>query len=269
MGTSADLLKSIELPVMPEVGLALIRTLDDENTSAARVQELIAKDPALTVRLIALANSAAFGLPRKVATLDTAMQLVGLSRIRTMALSACLHNAFSLPDGMSRTAFWRYSMACAGYAQWLAGDPHLDLDAQRAWLSAMMLRLGEIMIGHARPQALAQCEAPGLRSAERWALERELVGIDEGGVTAEIARRWNFPSDIVRVLREAGNPLATTPLTPLAGVLHLAGMLADTVDADATAIDGLPVRVMDTLGLKYGWMQSTFPDAQGFVNITA
>jgi HD-like signal output (HDOD) protein len=254
---------------MPEVGLALIRTLDNENVEAAEVQALIARDPALTVRLIALANSASFGLPRKVATLDSAMQLVGMSRIRTMALSACLHNAFSLPAGIDGTDFWRYSAACAGYAQWLAGEPQADMDTQKAWLSGMMLRLGEATLGHARPAALARFEQPGQTSAMRWDLQRELVGVDEAAVTAEIARRWNFPPDIILGLRLAGRPLAADPRNRLAGILHLAGLLADVPDADAKALDALPVAVMDALGLRFGWMQSTFPDAGGFVGIAA
>ena len=112
----SDLFKSLELPVMPEVGLALITTLDDDDTPVARIQALISQDPALTAKLLALANSAAFGLPRKVATLDIALSLVGVSKVRALALSACLHNAFSVPEGINGPAFWRYSTACAGYA---------------------------------------------------------------------------------------------------------------------------------------------------------
>ena len=56
------LFTSIALPVMPEVGLALINTLDDEDTPPSKIQALIAQDPALSAKLLALANSAAFGL---------------------------------------------------------------------------------------------------------------------------------------------------------------------------------------------------------------
>ena len=134
-----------------------------------RLVDEIRQDPTLAAKLLALANSAAFGLPRKVDNLDNAMRLVGLSRIRTLALSACLHNAFSMPDGIDGTDFWRYSMDCAGYAQWLAGglDDKLDVDNQRAWLIGLMLRLGELLIANARPETIEAIEkapcAPGER----------------------------------------------------------------------------------------------------------
>jgi HD-like signal output (HDOD) protein len=263
------LFKTVALPVTPEVGLALIATLDDGETPMSKIQGLIAQDPVLTVKLLALANSAAFGLPRKVASLDTAMSLVGLSKIRTLALSACLHNAFSVPEGIDSTTFWRYSMDCAGYAQWLCGglDEDLEVDRQKAWLAGLMLRLGELIIGQAVPAALAQIEARPSAPGARWEREKALAGFDEGEVTAELARRWNFPSDVVHALLCASDPLIENPITPLAGVLHLAGRLADLPDAGAMAIDQLPVPVMAALALKYGWMKTDFPDTGRFVDI--
>jgi len=265
----ADLFKSVALPVMPEVGLALITTLDEPNTTLARVQALIGQDPALTAKLLALANSAAFGLPRKVADLDSAMKLVGLGKIRTLALSACLHNAFSFPAGIDSAGFWRYSMDCAGYAQWLATglDDGLDVDSQSAWLVGLMLRLGELIIGSARPELVEQIEKSPCAPGERWTRERQLAGFDEGEVTAELARRWSFPRHIVHALLLATNPRIEPPIAALAGVVHLASLLADQPDANAGAIDTLPVPVMGALALKYGWLQSNFPDPATFMNI--
>jgi len=266
MSDISALFKSVALPVMPEIGLALITTLDDDDAPASKIHGLIAQDPTLTAKLLALANSAAFGLPRTVDTLDSALSLVGLSKVRALALSACLHNAFSMPEGIDGTVFWRYAVRCAGYAQWLAGG--VDEDRQRAWLTGLMLRLGELIIAHAMPQAVAAIEAAPCKPGERWERERTACGFDEGEVTAELARRWNFPKTIVRALVLASDPLATKPLLPLAGVLHLAGRLADLPGEDAQAIESLPVPVMAALELKYGWMKSDFPDSSAFLSLS-
>lgn len=259
------LFKSVALPVMPEVGLALINTLDDDNTPVSRINALISHDPTLTAKLLALANSAAFGLPRKVATLDAALNLVGLSKVRALALSACLHNAFSMPVGIDSANFWRYAVHCAGYAQWLADG--VQEDRQRAWLTGLMLRLGELIISSAHPEAVSGIEAQPCKPGERWVRERQVTGFDEGEVTAELARRWNFPNSIVHALLLASDPLAGKPLVPLAGVLHLAGRLADLPSPNADGIDTLPVPVMAALQLKYGWMKTDFPDSSKFVSL--
>jgi len=269
MSDIADLFKSVALPVMPEVGLALINTLDQPRASLDRIQSLIAQDPTLSAKLLALANSAAFGLPRRVDNLGHAVQMVGLSRIRTLALSACLHNAFTMPDGIDSAEFWRYSTDCAGYSQWLATglDDRLDIDSHRAWLVGLMLRLGELIIAHAEPDSVATIEQQPCGPGDRWKREYAAVGFDEAEVTAELARRWNFPSGFVHALLMASSPLTEKPIAPLAGVVHLGSLLADLPEANADAIETLPVPVMDALGLKYGWLKSTFPDPASFINI--
>ena len=270
MSDIADLFKSIALPVMPEVGMALINTLDQPKTSLEKIHSLIAQDPTLSAKLLALANSAAFGLPRKVDSLDHALKLVGMSRIRTLALSACLHNAFSMPEGIDSTDFWRYSTDCAGYAQWFATglDGKHRIDGNSAWLVGLMLRLGELIIADAQPESVAIIEKLPCAPGERWQREHACVGFDEAEVTAELARRWNFPSDYVHALLLASAPLAEKPITPLAAVVHLGSLLADQPDATADAIETLPVPVMDALGLKYGWMKANFPQPASFINLS-
>lgn len=265
----ADLMKSVALPVMPEVGLALIGTLDAPKTTLDTIRTLIARDPTLSAKLLALANSAAFGLSRKVDNLDHAVKLVGLSRIRTLALSACLHNAFSLPDGIDSATFWRYCTDCAGYAQWLSNglDARHDVDAQRAWLLGLMVRLGELIIVQAHPRSVESIEQLPCAPGQRWERERELAGFDEAEVTAELARQWNFPADFVHALLMVSAPMTEQPISPLAGVVHLASLLADQPGAGSDVIETLPVPVMTALALKYGWMKSAFPDAADFVGI--
>ncbi len=269
MADIKDLFKAISLPVMPEVGLALIHTLDDPKTSLTRIHELISQDPTLTAKLLALANSASFGLSGKVANLHHALQLVGISKIRTLALSACLHNAFSMPEGIDSTDFWRYSMDCAGYAQWLGqglSDSH-GVDSQNAWLVGLMLRLGELIIAQAHPNQAAQIEKSPCAPGERWARERALTGFDEAAVTAELAGLWQFPRAIVHGLLLASDPLVESPIAPLAGIAHLASLLADQADANADSIETLPVQVMDALELKFGWLKADFPSPSSFISM--
>ena len=150
-------LKVVKWPVMPEVGQALINTLNDEDADTYTVCRIIAKDPALTATLLRMANSAMFGLSGTVDTLERAVNVVGMSQVRSRALSICIAQNCAMPVGINRTEFWQFCMLCAGYAQWLA--ELCDVDDQDAWLCGMMLRLGEINLGQVRPAALPQVEA--------------------------------------------------------------------------------------------------------------
>jgi len=259
--------QSVKLPVMPEVAHALIRTLHEEDVSIAQVRDLIAKDPVLTAKLLRAANSAAMGLRREISTLDAAIAMVGMAQVRTLALTACMNVAFPVVSGLDRTEFWHNSMACAGYAHWLAGG--VGIDGQEAWLTGMMLRLGELLIIQTRPETLALIERQPQLPGERWSREQQALGFTEAQVTAELAHRWHFPAHIVRGLNTASNPLGTQPLCQLGGVVHLASRLADMAFGEPEVVDALPQEVIAALDLNLDWMRSKLPARDSFFDISA
>lgn len=256
---------TVKLPTISEVGQGLIRTLEDEDATVSAVRNLIAKDPALSAKLLRLANSAQFGLARSVSSLDEAVSLVGMSKVRTLALAACLGDAFPKLPGLNPADFWRGSMACAGQAQWLAGV--VGADGPQAWLTGMMLRLGELLIGQADPVTLQEIEKLPQLPGVRWEREKRLVGHTEGQITGELARRWNFPKDIVYALRASADPLAEKPFQRLAAIIHLAGILADAQTSGASVADSVPADVAQALMLEPQWLADHLPGADTFISV--
>lgn len=257
---------TVKLPSMPEVAHQLIRTLRDDDAGVREVGLIIGKDPALTAKLLRLANSAQFGLPRGVGSIDDAIQMVGMTKVRSLSLSVCLSDAFPMAPGLDAKGFWKSSVACAGYAQWLAVALHMD--GQQAWLTGMMLRLGELLIGQADPKTLADIEALPHYPGSRWEREKRLTGFSEGQITAELARRWNFPMQIAQALERSYDPLVDQAFSRLGAVLHLAGTLADMPQASASAVDALPMDVLAKLALDVAWMKANFPNPDRFISPT-
>ncbi len=260
-------LRYVEWPVLPEVGQKLISTLNDEDADTYMVCKIIRKDPALTATLMRMANSAMFGLSGTVETLERAVSVVGMSLVRTRALSICIVRSYHLPVGMNPAEFWRFCMLCAGYAQWLADL--CEVDDQEAWLGGMMLRLGEINLGQVVPSSLPKIELKPIQPGERWLRQRQLIGFDEGEVTAELAHHWDFPSGLVNGLRHAGQPLLSTDFHKLAAVLHLAGRLADAGEVTEATVEALPVMLLQLLHLDPQTLCINPPDAQTLADMSA
>ena len=258
MAELSHFLQSVKLPVMPEVATALIRTLNDDDADVAMVRDIIAKDPALTATLLRMANSAIFGLSRSVTTLDKAVSVVGMTQIRARALSICLANAFALPASLNRLEFWRNSVVCAGYAKWIASN--LGMDEQQAWLTGMMLRLGEIVIGQHNLAMIDQIEVRPCLPGERWSRERDTAGFDEGQIMGEVARHWDFPDAVSCALECASRPLESAEFSPLGAILHLASLLADQASASAEVLQTLPIDLVQRLQLDLVKMQAHMPD---------
>lgn len=256
---------TVKLPTISEVAQDLIKTLNDEDASVNQVSSIISRDPALTAKLLRLANSAAFGLQRSVGSVDEAISMIGMSKVRTLSLASCMSESFPVLPGLDANEFWKSSMATAGYAQWMAG--RIGADTQQAWLTGMMVRLGELLIGQADPATLKEIEKLPHLPGGRWEREKQLVGFSEGQVTAELARRWNFPADIVIGLQQSFEPMAHKPFSRLAAIIHLADQLADTPDATEASLDDLPVELVRALLGDGDWSRDKFPAADSFISI--
>ncbi len=266
MSNIESFFERVQLPSINQVAHALIKTLHDESASILTVRDLIGKDPALSAKLLRLANSAQFGLPRGVGTVEDAIAMVGIDKVRSLALGACLSGSFPNLGGLDRNSFWRTSMACAGYAQWLA--EHLEINGQVAWLTGMMLRLGELLIAQAEPKTLQEIEKLPQIPGVRWQREKRLIGFTEGQITAELARRWNFPMQMVQALQRSADPMVEQAFSRLGAILHLAGLIAETPNASASTVATLPQDVLDVLELDSDWLRAHFPNSDRFADVS-
>ncbi len=257
---------SVQLPSISHVTQALITMLKRDDASIDDVCALIAREPAIAARLLKLANSSQFGLSRSVGLLEDSVALVGLDRVRSLAVGASLSDSIHRFPGLDREAFWKSAMDCAGYAQWLA--LRVGIHGHIAWLTGMMLRMGQLLIAQAQPEVLQDIEQLPAIPGVRWKREQRLLGFTEGQITAEMARRWNFPPQMVQALQRSSDPMAEDGFSRLGAIVHLAGRLAELPNAGPQSVASLPMDVLAVLQLEPEWLRNTFPDRQKFVNVS-
>src|SRR5450830_1759284 len=94
MELDALLASEIALPSIPRVVALLMLELDKEESDLRRITQLISTDPALTARLLQLANSAFFHLERRVNGVAEALAVLGLNHVRTLVSAAAVGGAF-------------------------------------------------------------------------------------------------------------------------------------------------------------------------------
>lgn len=261
--TVAEFFKDLTLPTMPEVAHELIRSLNEEDVPQSHLRDAIARDPALAVQLLRLANSAHYGHLRRVDSIDDAIARVGMNQVRALALASCFNDAFPVSPGLDRESFWRASQMRGGLSQWLASS--VGSDSEQAWLTGFMVRVGELLMGMRSPSSVMEFERQPQAPGERWQREATLMGLTEGQVSAELARCWNFPDSMIQALDAAADPLNAQPFSRLGAVLHVAELLASAPEPNASAVDDLPADVLAALDVDAGWMVARLPQAQRYV----
>jgi len=220
--------KNNALPTMPEVASRLIRSFDDENVSLGAIADLIGKDAALAAKVLRLANSARYSPSHQISSLNDAAATLGMETLRNLSLAACLSSAFPVIPGLDRALFWRHSIATAAYSRILSRM--LQLDADTAYLSGLMLRTGQLLMALRDPELVADVEAHAAEPGSRFSLEMHRFGCTHADVTACLAAHWHFPASMVEAFKDADTPMEIRPFSLMAAVLHLAEVLADAAE---------------------------------------
>ena len=85
---------TLVLPTLPAIALKVRKAADDPETNLNKMGEVIGQDPALTARIMKIANSAYLGRSVKVGTLQQAVTRIGLRQIKNIATALAMEQLF-------------------------------------------------------------------------------------------------------------------------------------------------------------------------------
>jgi len=126
----------INSPILPCVRDALVM-LDSDDLVLENVVESISKDPMLCAKLLMMANSPFYGLPREVSNLSEVIVILGGYKVKSLIITASV-DAWKGDTDKELTKVWMHSLAVANFCQHFANK--LDLDEQNAYLLGFYMR---------------------------------------------------------------------------------------------------------------------------------
>ncbi|MDP2031416.1 MAG: HDOD domain-containing protein [Thiobacillus sp.] len=200
---------------------AILPRLGDENLPAQELGQMVNQDPILAARVLHLANSPFYGLPRQVGSLEEAVLILGISHLRGMVLATGLISLFADSEALAS------SQATAAAAGSLAKS--LRQDQGMAYSAGLLHNLGALLLGHFAPeiwQSLAS--APASESVDRLSRERLAYGFDHCELGADIAGDWHFPDVIQSAIRSHLKP-PNEPTEALTDLVHVAWTISGQV----------------------------------------
>jgi HD-like signal output (HDOD) protein len=250
MKLSALLEQQFDLPSIPKVVALLLNELARAEIDLKKITQLISTDPALTTRLLQLANSPFFQLSGKISSVSEALALLDLSQVATMAQAAAASASLKAVPGIQLQPFWDYSLDVARVSRSLAGL--VRQNQQAAFTCGLIHAVGELAMHLAMPDLTAEIslEVPPL-GMNRATLERKVLGYSYANVSAGYARMWQFPQPMVDALEHQYAPFENHVYEPLAGVIHLAAWRARGKEAKLTQ-RGLAVTFPGSVGVTLG-----------------
>jgi HD-like signal output (HDOD) protein len=184
------------LATLPEITARIIATVEDQRSSAGQLHEIISHDPALASRIIKVVNSAFYGLPGQIGSIERAIVLLGLNAVKNIAIAASLGQIFRgvrLCEGFSARDLWTHCIAVGITARELALALKLSIDDE-AFLAGMIHDLGILVELQNWPEKFASvCKICRTDAADFCQTERLVLGLDHQLLGMTLAQQWKFP----------------------------------------------------------------------------
>jgi len=232
--------KELEIPSIPLVLIKIIQALDQDSSSAKQLEELIMHDPALSARILRLANSAFYSFRARVKTISHAITLLGINLVTSLAIGINIFDTFT-KGAKSESALinqlWTHSCGVGVLARkiWMQKSG-LQKDTEFAFLCGLLHDLGKVVLFKTYPGKYGSIFAAEKTESDMsiCGYEEENYGVDHAVVGEMLSKQWGFPRELAGIIRkhhdpsETGNPMVASVM--LAD--HLAKELKIGYDGD-------------------------------------
>jgi putative nucleotidyltransferase with HDIG domain len=221
--------KVTTIATLPEVTVQIIKTVEDPKSSAQQLHKIVSHDPALATRILKVVNSAFYGLPGQIGSIERAIVLLGLNGIKNIAVAASLGQLFrgaKLCDGFTAKDLWTHCIAVGVTARDLARNLRLDLPDE-AFLAGLIHDVGILISLQTYPEKLREvCEAVKASRGDFCELERQVIGLDHQQLGMGLAEQWKFPRACQLVAGYHHQPQALADQSRyLVSIVHVADTL--------------------------------------------
>ncbi|MFP4418406.1 MAG: HDOD domain-containing protein [Chitinivibrionales bacterium] len=252
-----------KLPSLPSIATRLIDVVNSPVSSAEDAAELIQNDPGLTTKILRLANSAFYGMPRSVSSVSSAVVILGFNTLRSVALSAAIMNMFDPSDGaFDYKRFWRHSAVCAMNAKSIAKKNMglLLVDPEGAFCMGILHDIGKLIFARFFPAEYAVAQQYALtHKVTTLQAEIKTLGVSHTQIGATLADKWALPIDVEKVLVHHHDPKETQTASELVNLVHVADNLCHQIGLDV--FGGETAHDVDDTSLKIlGIRQEDYPE---------
>lgn len=218
----------LHMPTIPKVVQEVLQMLNRDDADMNQIIERLKVDQVVSAKILRLANTAHYGMPGKVASINDAVSLLGTTVLRNLVASCGVTSAFKQMDGFDLNTFWHDSLFAASCAKWVA--QHARINADNAFTAGLMHGIGKLLIHMAYPkESESVAKADQGKPYIRMKLEHSLIQTDHCEAGAKLAELWHFPKEIQDAIRHYVEPLKVEPFPKYAGCVHLGLLAADWI----------------------------------------
>lgn len=242
-----------DLAALPQVVYKIVELTGSTMTAAQEIERTISVDPGFSSKILMLANSAYYALPRKLTSISEAVTMLGFKTVRQLAMTIGVFEVFigkNDANSLRRRMWWRHSVDTALCAQTVAkmtgAVPH-----DEAYTCGLLHDIGKPLLDRYAEPPYEEVTVLVEAGMDATRAETRVYGCDHAALGGAAAEHWGFPETLSQSIRDHHVPEPDRPTARLATTV-VANQLAKLI------VDGAPVEEETELVQRFpAWALST------------
>ncbi len=244
MGHDPNILvkRVLKVASLPEIYMKVEQVLSDPNSSNIQLARIIEEDPALTARLLRLANSAFYGFAAKVEEVNQAITVLGTQQLRELVLACSVLKAFeNMPDYLiNMELFWRHSIACGVVARALASLRH-ESNVERYFVAGLLHDIGRLILLMELPKAMGKIFQQARQDQKPlFLMERQTLGFHHARLGGILLKHWKLSPRLIEGITFHHAPSSAQSYPVDAAIIHISDLVANAMQMGSSGEQYVP-----------------------------
>jgi putative nucleotidyltransferase with HDIG domain len=269
------------MPAFPKSVQKVLELTRNINCLPKDLVAVIEKDPVMTMKVLKVINSAYYNLPNKITSVNQSVVYLGLNTVKNLALAFAAVGILPRISvaGFDIQRYLLHSLTTAAIARQLAQQyARGQADPGDCYVAGLLHDFGKVVLAQFLGTEFRQAVAltygiDGAPGIPLHVAEREVIGVDHGFIGAKLAERWQFPPELVDVIRLHHDEEGSGPMMDCLRVANQISRMRELGDA-GNPWRGEPCAApqrfgedLDQVAGSLGDLQKIYDDAMAFAHV--
>lgn len=267
-----------DIASLPNIYFRLKDVVTDIRASNKDIALLISDDPALTARLLHIANSSFYGSPSEIDTITRAVTVIGTRQVTDIVLATSVTNMFEgIPQKyIDMTSFWRNSV-CSGVVARVLASHRRESNIEKYFVIGLLHDIGRMVMCLAMGSDYAEIMDYANKNCITYSeAENHILQFDHADVGGALLEKWGLPQHMIDAVKYHNKPEKCNDLLIETSVVHVAEVISYAIGAIQGRSEDIPPLnelAWDSLSLPISIIMSVmkqsrqqFEDAVAFIS---
>ena len=259
--------ETFDLPAMPDIAQDIMKLRVDPSADAAKLGQIVARDPSLAAQVISWASSPYYGYKGKIDSIEMAIaRVLGFELVMNLALGISIGKSLKVPkEGpLGIKEFWKQSIYTASLAEKLCRAMPIKQRPERGliYLSGLLHNFGHLLLGHIFPPQFKLINQSILTNPHISIedIEFYILGVTHEEIGAWLMQNWHMPDELIVAVHRHHQEEFWSKHSVYSNIVLVANRLLKQLNIGDSVMTHIPDTTLELLALDEGDVEAALDD---------